>query len=213
MIQPITDTTLPTAAAVTPKETAPTAALCKTPFGEVLVDEMSTPNFAALFGPRPAASTVTSKTPETMAALSVAETAAATGSASLKAAASSVPLTNAAGGPTAESLFGAEVFVTRPSGHGPSNTFWSYNPAYFASRQTADVLAKMLGGKVVERNAICPYGPMVQDQVNRMIVLPDGRELNAGLVADIFNHGRGQVQVDQMLKEEVAGAPRPETAV
>ena len=210
MIQPVTDTKLATATAETPKGPSSTTTVCKTPFGEVLVDEMTTPSLADLFGPHATASAVASNAPETTTTSSVAGT---TESASLKTPAPSVPLTNAAGGPTAESLFGSEVFVTSPSGHGPNNTFWGYNPAYFASRQTADVLAKMLGGKVVERNAICPYGPMVQDQVNRMIVLPDGRELNAGLVADIFNHGRSRTQVDQMLKEEVAGAPRLESAV
>jgi hypothetical protein len=110
-------------------------------------------------------------------------------------------------------LFGPNAFDTNPTGHGPNSTSWGYNPAYFATRHTADVLAKMLGGTVVERNAICPSGPMVQDQTNFMIDLPDGRELNAGLVADIFNHGRSQQVVDEFLKSEIAGAPRVGGAV
>lgn len=205
MIQPISDNAPAVATAATPKE-ASSANTVKTSFGEVLVSELSTPNLAALFGGHAAASATSGAATEANVTPNVPLAEADAG----KATADPSNGRNAAGGPTAESIFGADVFVANPCGHGPNATFWNYNPIYFATRQTADVLAKMLGGRVVERNAICPSGPMLQDQVNRMILLPDGREVNAGLVADIFNHGRSQAVVDQMLKEEVAGAPRVE---
>ncbi|HMC61555.1 MAG TPA: hypothetical protein VKJ01_20355, partial [Candidatus Solibacter sp.] len=68
---------------------------------------------------------------------------------------------------------------------------------------TAAKLAQMLGGKVVTTNAITPYGPFTQNQPNQMVQLPNGKVLNAGIIADIYNHGYSQQQINMMVSAEV----------
>jgi hypothetical protein len=98
--------------------------------------------------------------------------------------------------------------VDTPGGTGPNNTAWNFNPIYFATRETADTVAKMLGGTVVEKNAIlsAPGSPFHQNQPNEMILLPNGREIYAGFVADFFNHGYPQSYIDRLIKSEVEGS-------
>jgi hypothetical protein len=205
MIERITDAQ-PTAApdAVAPNTGSKT--LCHTPFGDVLVDELATPNLLGLCTAKPAvaAAPVHSLAAESVA--TVAPAAPAAPPAATTGARAPAVSTDPNAGPTAESLFGPDPFMKNPAGHGPNGKNWQYNPAYFATRHTADTIAKMIGGTVVERNAICPSGPMIQDQVNEMIVMPDGRELNAGLIADIFNHERCQSVVARMFLEETGVA-------
>jgi len=201
MIESLTNTTFPATDAVRPSASA-ARTLCHTPFGDVFVDELSVPNLVGLCTSNQTPTRVQSSRAKTVA-LPESSAAGLTGTSRLPA---SVANTDPNAGPTAESMFGPDPFVKNPGGHGPNGTSWSYNPAYFATRHTAEIIAKMIGGTVVERNAICPSGPMVQDQVNQMIIMPDGRELNAGLIADIFNHGRCQSVVDLMFKQETGSA-------
>jgi hypothetical protein len=63
----------------------------------------------------------------------------------------------------------------------------------------------MLGGKVVETNAITPYGPFKQDQPNQMVQMPNGKLINPGLIAGLYNHGYTQQTVDSMIASEVSG--------
>ncbi|MEO8592036.1 MAG: hypothetical protein ABI759_01830 [Candidatus Solibacter sp.] len=106
--------------------------------------------------------------------------------------------------PTAETLFGGTPWVTDPGGVGPSGSY-SYNHYYFATPATAATVAQMLGGKVVETNAITPSGPFTQNQPNQMVQMPDGRLINAGLIAGLYDHGYSQQTVDQMIATEVNG--------
>jgi hypothetical protein len=76
---------------------------------------------------------------------------------------------------------------------------------YFATKQTAETVAKMVGGKVVERNDILPSGPFSQMQPNQMVELPNGRVINAGLVASFYTHGYSQGYIDHMIAVEVKG--------
>jgi hypothetical protein len=115
------------------------------------------------------------------------------------AAASTCPLA-----PTAQSLFGANPWSTGAGGTGPSGSY-AYNPYYFATPATAAKVAQMLGGKVVAMNAITPFGPFQQNQANQMIQMPDGRLINAGLVAGFYDHGYTQQTVDKMIAAEVSG--------
>jgi hypothetical protein len=82
---------------------------------------------------------------------------------------------------------------------------YSYNRIYFATPATAAKVAQMMGGKVVETYAITPYGPFQQNQPNQMVQLPDGRLINAGLVADYFSHGWPQSLIDRAIAADVAG--------
>ena len=106
--------------------------------------------------------------------------------------------------PTAQSLFGANPWSTEAGGTGPAGSY-GYNPYYFATPATAAKVAQMLGGKVVAMDAITPFGPFQQNQPNQMIQMPDGRLINAGLVAGFYDHGYTQQTVDKMIAAEVSG--------
>lgn len=106
--------------------------------------------------------------------------------------------------PTAQSLFGPNPWSTGAGGTGPGGSY-GYNPYYFATPATAAKVAQMLGGKVVAMNSITPFGPFQQNQPNQMIQMPDGRMINAGLVAGFYDHGYTQQTVDKMIAAEVTG--------
>jgi len=106
--------------------------------------------------------------------------------------------------PTAQSLFGASPWSTGAGGTGVNGSY-GYNPYYFATPATAAKVAQMLGGKVVPMDAITPFGPFQQNQPNQMIQMPDGRLINAGLVAGFYDHGLTQQTVDKMIAAEVTG--------
>ena len=106
--------------------------------------------------------------------------------------------------PTAQSLFGANPWSTNAGGTGPGGSY-NYNQYYFATPATAAKVAQMLGGKVVTMDAITPYGPFQQNQPNQMVQMPDGRLINAGLVAGFYDHGYTQQTVDKMIAAEVSG--------
>jgi hypothetical protein len=106
--------------------------------------------------------------------------------------------------PTAQSLFGDKPWIAGAGGTGP-NGGYDYNHYYFATPATAEKVAQMLGGKVVATDAITPYGPFKQNQQNLMVQMPDGRMINAGLVAGFYDHGYSQQTVDKMIAAEVSG--------
>ena len=106
--------------------------------------------------------------------------------------------------PTAQSLFGDNPWITNAGGTGPGGSY-HYNPSYFATPATAAKVAQMLGGTVMAQDALTPGGPFIQNQPNQMVQLPNGRTVNAGLIADMYNHGYSQQTVDQMVSAEVSG--------
>lgn len=108
-------------------------------------------------------------------------------------------------------LFGANPWVADPTGSGPDNSVTNYNPIYFATQQTAQVVAQMVGGTVVQSDQFtnAPGSPFQQDQPNYMVQLPNGGQINPGLVADIYTHGWNQSFVTQQVDNEVAGATPP----
>jgi len=83
-----------------------------------------------------------------------------------------------------------------------------YNPVYFATAQTAQTVAQMVGGTVVSMQVLtsAPGSPFQQDEPNLMVQLPNGGLINPGLVADIYTHGWNQAFVAQQVANEVAGA-------
>jgi hypothetical protein len=106
--------------------------------------------------------------------------------------------------PTAQSLFGDNPWSGNAGGIGPNGRY-SYNPYYFATPQTAAKVAQMLGGKVVAMDAITPFGPFKQNEPNQMVQMPDGKLINAGLVAGFYDHGFTQQMVNKMIAAEVSG--------
>ncbi len=114
------------------------------------------------------------------------------------------PATTSQMAPTAESLFGPSPWVSNAGGTGPNGDY-SYNRCYFATPATAAKVAQMLGGSVVKADAITPYGPFRQNQSNLMVQMPNGRLINAGLVAGFYDHGYTQQAVDAMIASETRG--------
>ena len=107
--------------------------------------------------------------------------------------------------PTAESVFGANPWISNPTGTAPDGSTYSYNPFYFATAQTAATVAQMVGGQVVQSNQLTPTGGggFQQQQPNYMVQLPDGRMINPGLVASFYTHGYPQSCIDTMVANEV----------
>jgi hypothetical protein len=105
--------------------------------------------------------------------------------------------------PTLESVFGDNPWVANPTGQGPLGTY-SFNPIYFATPQTAEKVAELLGGTVIQQNALCsaPNSPFQQQQANYMVKLPSGRVTNPGLVAAYFQRGYPQSTIDRLLSIE-----------
>jgi hypothetical protein len=160
------------------------------------------PSFTAVFAAMSAAATAAGTTVATTApspAGSTTTTAATTPAAA--------PADDATDGP-AGPLFGANPWVTDPTGSGPGGGVTNYNPIYFATPQTAQTVAQMVGGTVVSTQVFTPSpgSPFQQDQPNLMVQLPNGGLINPGLVADIYTHGWNQTFVNQQVANEVAGA-------
>ena len=107
--------------------------------------------------------------------------------------------------PTAQSVFGDNPWIQDPQGSGPNGTSWGYNPIYFATQATAEKVASMVGGTVIQENAMAPYGPIAQSVPNEMVQMPDGTVVNPGLIADFYDHGYSQSFVNQMIQNEIQG--------
>jgi hypothetical protein len=105
--------------------------------------------------------------------------------------------------PTAQSVFGDNPWITNPGGVAPNGVSYNYNPYYFATPATAAKVAQMVGGTVVETNAITPYGPFKQNQPNEMVQLANGRMLNAGILASFYDHGYSQQYINMLISNEV----------
>lgn len=107
--------------------------------------------------------------------------------------------------PTAESVFGPNPWLTNTSGSTPLGQSYGFNSLYFATDATAEKVAQLLGGKVVQENALCgDNGVFLQQQKNNMIELPNGRIVNAGLIANFYNHGYTQSYIDTLIQHELS---------
>jgi len=108
--------------------------------------------------------------------------------------------------PTPESTFGASPWMANPRGQNPDGTLFGYNPWYFATPQAAAQVAQMLGGTVVASNEFTATGsPFVQQQPNLMVQMPDGRRINAGLVASFYAHGYPQSYINTLIAAQING--------
>ena len=247
MIQKVSDNAGVAPVADLTQKTATTKTHRHTAFGDVMVDELSTPNVAGIFlGGRshartapaavaartaPAAvaatttqtavaattaqATVAATTAQTAVAATPTQTAVAATPAPAAAVASTVNAAVAApdsqaadssSAPTAQSVFGSQPWLATPTGNNPDGTQFGYNPIYFATPQTAQQIAAMVGGQVVEQDAIAANGAMRQQVPNEMIQLSNGSVVNAGLIADFYDHGYPQSYIDMLIQNEIRGA-------
>jgi len=116
------------------------------------------------------------------------------------------PATTVTPPPTPQSAFGDSPWMANPVGKNPDGSEYSYNPIYFATPQTAGQVAQMLGGTVVTSNEFTAVGsPFVQQQPNMMVQMPDGRMINAGLVASLYTHGYPQSYIDGQISNIING--------
>jgi hypothetical protein len=162
------------------------------------------PSFTAVFAAIAAAAAAAGTTVASVAPPpggSKAPAAAAT-----SAAASATPADDPADDP-AGPLFGASPWLTDPTGSGPGPVT-HYNPIYFATPETAQTVAQMVGGTVTSTQVFtsAPGSPFQQDEPNLMVQLPNGGLINPGLIADIYTHGWNQGFEDLQVANEVAGA-------
>jgi len=123
---------------------------------------------------------------------------------------STASATEAPAPPTAQSVFGPNVWMTDPIGLNPDGTNFEYNPIYFATEGTAQAVAQRIGGTVIAGDMITTAGgPFVQLQPNYMVQMPNGALINPGLVASFYTFGFSQSQIDTMIAQEVANTPPP----
>ena len=160
------------------------------------------PSFTAVFAAISAAATAAGTTVATTAPPTAGSTTPAAAAAAAPVAAPADTTDDPAG-----PLFGANPWLTDPTGSGPGPVT-NYNPIYFATPQTAQTVAQMVGGTVVSEQVFTPSpgSPFQQNEPNLMVQLPNGGLVNPGLVADIYTHGWNQTFVNQQVANEVAGA-------
>ena len=105
---------------------------------------------------------------------------------------------------SAQDAFGATPWMQNAGGNGPAGAF-NLNPMYFASQQTAQTVATMLGGTVVPVDTFAQTAGnhFTQNQPNEMVKLPDGSLINAGLVAGFFTHGYQLSMIKTMIQNEI----------
>jgi hypothetical protein len=198
------------------QKAASTKTLCPTSFGDVMVDHLSTPNLAVVFsgrrfeaGSAPPATLSAAEEPTAQAgvltATKQAAVAAPPSTLSAAVAAAETAASDLASVPTAQSVFGSQPWLAAPTGSNPDGTQFGYNPIYFATLQTAERIAAMVGGKVIEQKAIAPDGPIQQQTPNEMIRLSDGRVVNPGLIAAFYDHGYPQSYIDLLIQNEIQG--------
>jgi biotin carboxyl carrier protein len=112
--------------------------------------------------------------------------------------------------PTAESVFGPNVFLDNPTESLPDGSLLSLNPLWFATPATAAKIASMLGGTVVESHDFTSAAsPVQQQQPNELVQMPDGQQVNAGWIASLYTHGLPQSYIDQMIGEAIGQGATP----
>jgi hypothetical protein len=184
----------PATPAADSSQAASSKKLYHTPFGDVMVDELATPNLLDAFRNYNPATTASTPSP-----------AAATPQTSAEAARAANEPPPPPETPTLDSEFGGQAYLDDPTGTGPTGVKYKYNQIYFATADTAAKVAAMVGGTVVEKNDMITGGPFKQSDPNQMIQFADGRQVNAGLIANFFNHGYPKSYIDSLLQKETDG--------
>ncbi len=192
------NTVTPPATDTSPASSSKT--LYHTPFGDVMVDELATPNLLDAF--RNYNPATTSATPAPAPAATSQSATQQTAAEAARAANEPPPPPDT---PTVQSEFGDQAFLDNPTVTCPTGAKYQYNQIYFATADTAAKVAAMVGGTVVEKNDMITGGPFKQSDPNEMIQFADGRQVNAGLIANFFNHGYPKSYIDSLLQKETDG--------
>lgn len=107
----------------------------------------------------------------------------ATPAATVQPATTATAATPAASAPTEPALPTGDLWETSVTGTGPYGSTTVYNPIQFATAQTAQQMAQIVGG---QEQDFTLGGPYTTSSPIREIVGAGDNPLNAGLVADLF---------------------------
>jgi len=112
--------------------------------------------------------------------------------------------------PTVAGVFGAaSPWLANPTGTGPVvGGIITFNPQYFATPQTAALVAGWVSGTVTTDTSFCgpASNPFKPDQYPAAVQVPGGGLINPGLVAAFFTHQLPLATVAAMLDNEVQAA-------
>lgn len=112
------------------------------------------------------------------------------------------------GNPNQPSSPFANPFLPNPTVAQPDGTNQKQNPIWWATQDTADQVAKLLGGTVSAQNPFA--GNFSANQPQYMVKLPDGRMINPGTdVADLYNHGYSQSYIEEALQRLISNDYSP----
>lgn len=101
---------------------------------------------------------------------------------------------------TPTSPYGANPYYQNVTGASQyDGTPTSYNSNQFATPEVAEQIARAMGGQVVAGNQDSLAGQPNVPQY--YIQMPSGEKLNAGLVADMYNHGYSQSYINQQMSQ------------
>jgi hypothetical protein len=112
--------------------------------------------------------------------------------------------------PTVAGVFGAaSPWLANPTGTGPVvGGIITFNPQYFATPQTAALVAGWFNGTVTTDTSFCgPASNLFKpDQYPAAVQVPGGGLINPGLVAAFFSHSLPIQQIQAMLQNEADAA-------
>jgi hypothetical protein len=111
----------------------------------------------------------------------------------------------------ATDVFGADVWFTNPTGTGPAGDFRFVDIADWATLATANKVASIIGGSVVQSD---PYAGAPTGKINQpmyKVQLADGTLINAGEVAAYFTHGMSLDDVATAIVAEIINQTREQT--
>ncbi len=97
------------------------------------------------------------------------------------------------------------TFEQNPVVTGPNGYSSNMNPIYFADPATAQRMAQQLGGELFYGDQFGSPGSPTTFPNQALIRLPNGQVVNAGLVANTYNHGYSQNYIDMVLAGIVNG--------
>ena len=86
------------------------------------------------------------------------------------------------------------------------------NPQFYATQQTAQVIAGWLGGTILDMTSVdlTGGGPVILNQDQYFVLFPNGAKVNAGCVAALFNGQATAAQISGAIQQELAHlAPIP----
>jgi hypothetical protein len=97
------------------------------------------------------------------------------------------------------------TFLQNQTVTGPNGYSSNMNPIYFADPATAQRMAQQLGAELFYGDQFGSPGSPTSFPQQALLRLPNGQVVNAGLVANTYNHGYSQNTIDQILAGIING--------